>query len=275
MTLIREWLKDSNDNKPPHLPAFEDALLPVSAKERDLVRGEECSNIILQYVLTNLHDIKGALTTISLALTALLKKPSRETHDRKRLNLALQQVESITETIESIFLSIKRGYVIEHKTLEDIHVILERCLQNVRYAADTHQILLSRDYYPTPLPVLVNPEQIEQSLTNICRNAIEAMQPNGKLSLATYLLSDTYRTWVAIRITDTGVGIVREKIENIFTPFYTTKERSAGLGLYIAQKIITDHQGTIEVTSQQSIGTSFLINLPVGGGSYVTENPHS
>ena len=274
MTLIRKWLKDSKDNEFPRLPTFEDTLLPVSARESDFVIREEYSKVLLQHVVAGLHDVKGSLATITLVLSTFLKKSSREECDKRRLKLALQQVESIAETIEAIFLSVKQGYLIEHKTLEDIHAILERCIQNIQYTADTHHILLSRDYSSTPLLVFVNSEQIEQSLTNIFRNAIEAMQPNGRLSVATKMSSDAYRTWVAIQITDTGMGITPEEIDSIFSPFYTTKQRSTGLGLYIAQKIIVDHQGTIEVTSKQSIGTSFFINLPLRGGSYVTENPH-
>lgn len=271
MTLNRRWSKANKNSKPPRFPTVEDAL--SLASEWDPAR-EECLQILLQHVVASLHDIKGSLATINLTLATFSKKFSGKECDKKKLDLALQQVECIAGTIEDIFLSIKQGYLLDHKIPEDIHVILERCLQNIQYITDTHHILLSRNYHSTPLSVLVNPEQIERSLINICQNAIEAMKSEGKLSVTTHLLSDSYRTWVAIRISDTGTGIAHEKIDHVFQPFYTTKQKSAGLGLHIAQKIITDHQGTIEITSEQETGTSVFIRLPFQGESHVTKNPY-
>jgi two-component system nitrogen regulation sensor histidine kinase GlnL len=68
---------------------------------------------------------------------------------------------------------------------------------------------------------------------------------------------------VAIEINDDGAGMSPEELENLFTPFYTTKERGTGLGLAICQKIVAEHRGMIRVDSQVGKGTTFTIMLPL------------
>ena len=68
---------------------------------------------------------------------------------------------------------------------------------------------------------------------------------------------------VAIEIKDNGVGMSAEALENLFTPFYTTKEKGTGLGLAICQKIVAEHRGMIRVDSDDGRGTTFTIMLPL------------
>ena len=68
---------------------------------------------------------------------------------------------------------------------------------------------------------------------------------------------------VAIEITDNGCGMTQEAKENLFTPFYTTKEKGTGLGLAICQKIVAEHRGMIRVESAEGRGTTFTILLPL------------
>jgi len=68
---------------------------------------------------------------------------------------------------------------------------------------------------------------------------------------------------VKITFKDTGIGMDEETLKNLFNPFFTTKDKGAGLGMALTRKIIEDHQGTIEVMSEKGIGTIFVIRLPV------------
>jgi signal transduction histidine kinase len=90
-------------------------------------------------------------------------------------------------------------------------------------------------------------------------NAIEAMSKNGKLKVKTNLLGGSNE--VQIIISDTGSGIPKEALPNIFEPFFSTKE-STGLGLAVVYRIIQQHEGKIEVESRPNEGTTFIINLP-------------
>jgi signal transduction histidine kinase len=114
---------------------------------------------------------------------------------------------------------------------------------------------LARQLPATP----IDPNQIQQVLVNLLRNAMQAMTRGGTLTLQTWEGADG--VWVSVA--DTGGGIPQEQLKRIFEPFYTTKERGSGLGLMIVQRIVRAHGGRIELESQVGQGTTFRIGLPL------------
>ena len=98
-------------------------------------------------------------------------------------------------------------------------------------------------------------------LLNLFYNAIEAMDTEGTLAIQTEYLPDT--GVVRVRVQDDGPGISSEDVPMLFDPFYTTKQKGTGLGLYISQKILAEHQGSIEIDADLDIGTAFALSLPV------------
>ena len=103
--------------------------------------------------------------------------------------------------------------------------------------------------------------QIQQALINLVLNGIEATKPGGSIHLSAEPAPDF--AWVEIRVQDTGHGISKDEQEKIFEPFFTTKESGTGLGLSITSGIISQHGGTIAVTSETGQGTTFVIRLPI------------
>ncbi|MEQ8163820.1 MAG: ATP-binding protein, partial [Smithellaceae bacterium] len=103
--------------------------------------------------------------------------------------------------------------------------------------------------------------QLMQVILNIALNAIEAMPEGGTLTFRTFKIKTGAGSAVGLIIGDTGCGITKESLKNIFKPFYTTKERGAGLGLAICRKIIKEHGGLINVKSAPGQGTEFLLRL--------------
>jgi len=110
-------------------------------------------------------------------------------------------------------------------------------------------------------PILGNETKIHQVLMNIILNAVQASEINGLVTVKTYLNDD----FACIDISDHGKGIETKEIQDIFTPFYTTKSigKVTGLGLFICYKIITDdHSGQIKVLSNHN-KTTFTVMLPI------------
>ncbi len=99
---------------------------------------------------------------------------------------------------------------------------------------------------------------LKESFLNLIKNAIDAMPGGGKLSIDIDSLHDK----LCIEISDTGIGMNRETLKNMFVPFYTTRVKSSGMGLFITHKIIRDHSGEISVKSKPGEGSTFTITLP-------------
>lgn len=113
--------------------------------------------------------------------------------------------------------------------------------------------------------VLGDASQLEQVLVNLCVNARDAMPSGGTLSIGCFSVPGRSTTGhdVAVTVTDTGIGIPDDLQARVFDPFFTTKPTGSGLGLSTAYGIVTQHGGTLTLTSDGNSGTTFTVSLPV------------
>ncbi len=110
-----------------------------------------------------------------------------------------------------------------------------------------------------PLPEIdADADLLHKAFQNLVLNALDAMPAGGTLTLRTFERERNIR----IEVADTGKGLTPEECSRLFTPYYTTKQQGTGLGLAIVQSVVSDHHGTISVTSDEGRGTSFKIDLP-------------
>jgi two-component system nitrogen regulation sensor histidine kinase NtrY len=110
-----------------------------------------------------------------------------------------------------------------------------------------------------PLPEIdADADLLHKAFQNLVLNALDAMPAGGTLTLRTFERERNVR----IEVADTGKGLTPEECSRLFTPYYTTKLQGTGLGLAIVQSVVSDHHGTITVTSDEGRGTSFKIELP-------------
>jgi signal transduction histidine kinase len=133
-----------------------------------------------------------------------------------------------------------------------------------------------------PPPVPVDESQMEQVLTNLVLNGIQAMPRGGRLEVGLRLESarslslngDPEKQYLAIGVRDDGKGIPEEDRKRIFDPFFTTKEvgQGTGLGLSIAHGIVEEHGGWIRVQSEAGKGSCFTIYLPVEATGWTGES---
>ncbi len=109
--------------------------------------------------------------------------------------------------------------------------------------------------------ISADPSQLNQVIVNLMINALQAMQPGGKLTIQTL----TGRERVSLIVEDTGTGMDEEVMRQIFTPFFTTKDvgQGTGLGLPVVHGIVTSHGGSIKVESKPNQGSRFEIQLPI------------
>ena len=119
---------------------------------------------------------------------------------------------------------------------------------------------ITTEYFLTEsLPEIdADADLLHRAFQNLVLNALDAMPAGGTLTLRTADSGDTVRVEVA----DTGKGLTPEECSRLFTPYYTTKQQGTGLGLAIVQSVVSDHHGTIAVSSDEDRGATFRIHLP-------------
>jgi len=120
-----------------------------------------------------------------------------------------------------------------------------------------HDIIIKQP--EVPVKIEADPEQLKQVLINLIQNSLESFEEKGTITISWEIVSDD----VLIFIEDSGKGIDPDVLPKIFDPFFTTKEEGTGMGLAICQRIIQEHNGTIQVITIPKRGTTFLIKLPV------------
>jgi signal transduction histidine kinase len=150
----------------------------------------------------------------------------------------------------------------------DANQVLEQSLALVAHQAQLQSVEVAQEFYPHGCAVMGDFDQLRQVFTNLILNAIQAMPHGGKLTLRTNIVTEPglggrSKTWVRIDVSDTGVGIPKDNLRKLFTPFFTTKERGkgVGLGLAVVHGIIERHHGRIKVDSEVGKGTTFSVYL--------------
>jgi PAS domain S-box-containing protein len=153
--------------------------------------------------------------------------------------------------------------------------VIEKTLQLVKNRLYKQKIAIEKTIEPEIPRIEADSPQLEQVLVNLYLNAIDAMPEGGKLSVeARMVQTDGTAQMVAITVADTGFGIAETDLPKIFQPFFTAKKRRGmGLGLPICQRIVKNHGGRIEVKSQQEVGTTFIIYLPLESTPIAEETP--
>jgi PAS domain S-box-containing protein len=224
------------------------------------------------------HEIKNPLGSISIHIQLIKKTIARglklclETHRgnadypeprlgydslEKYLNVVTDEIERLNRIVVD-FLSTVRPLKLELKP-GNITILLTELLDFYHFELEEAHIkseILFSDNMPL---VLYDERAMKQAFLNLFKNAKEAMNGGGVLTVITGTSDDKIR----VSIQDTGCGIPEEKMEKIFEPYWTTKPTGSGLGLLLVFKTIREHGGDIFVHSRQGTGTRFDIMLPL------------
>ncbi|MBK8506481.1 MAG: GHKL domain-containing protein [Saprospiraceae bacterium] len=112
-----------------------------------------------------------------------------------------------------------------------------------------------------PIMVSGDTDQLEQVFINLIKNAIEALATVSKKKID--IVSEVRDSMVNIRIRDSGPGVAMELRDQIFIPFYTTKDEGCGIGLSLCRQIIYQHGGTIRANYPEEGGAEFIVTLPL------------
>ncbi len=212
------------------------------------------------------HEIKNPLTPIQLSAERLKRRYyiNREGYEQileECTNVIIDEVERLRRLLDEFSQFARMPMV--NPLQSNINDIIEESIKS--YGELPINVELKKDFTETLPQVLIDPDQMRRVFFNIIKNAIEAMQDGGNLSITTRQIEG----YIEIEFSDTGTGIPEELMKNLFTPHFSTKRGGAGLGLAIVKKIITDHGGDISVKSKEGEGTTFTIKIPIQQGEYI------
>ncbi len=204
------------------------------------------------------HDLRNPLQSIENATYVLNNElarlsPSIPREAMKTLHVINDSVNYADKIIKDLhdFSATKKPVL--KKT--NVNEVLEEALSQVE-APENVELTTELGHLPE---IIVDKGMIKRVFLNSALNGIQAMENGGRLKVST----KKTKGFVEVIFIDTGVGIPKENMEKLFTPFFTTKAKGMGMGLAICKKFVESHGGSIEVESKKGKGTTFTVKLPI------------
>lgn len=227
-------------------------------KDMELQQQSRVSNHLIRNLA---HEIKNPLGGIKGAAQLLERKLPAD-FPNQYSQIIIQEADRLSALVNRLLLPAQP----EEKSLVNPHRLVEQALQIV-LLQESHQLKIIKDYDPSLPDLILSPGQIQQALLNLIKNAAEALENQGTITLKTRIIHQhtigniQHRQVIRLDVIDNGPGISASIIKDIFYPTISGKN-SSGLGLSIAQSLAQRHDGIIEVESQQG-NTCFSLYLPV------------
>jgi signal transduction histidine kinase len=283
---INKELKSKND-------AVESGIKKLKETQSKLVESEKMASLgqltagvaheinnPVNFISSNLRPLKLSIKEIMEILNEYRKlndsesegsslEKAKQLEDKYDIEYLIKELKTILDGIsdgadrtKEIVLGLRNFSRLDKHELKE--VILSEMIDSSLVLLRNHykdRIEIIKSYDPDLSYVECYPGQLSQVLMNILSNAIQAIDGQGTITVKTELAGKEAK----ITISDTGKGIPNDELDNIFDPFYTTKEvgEGTGLGLSISYGIIQEHNGRIDVESKMGVGTSFKIFIPI------------
>jgi PAS domain S-box-containing protein len=217
------------------------------------------------------HEINNPLFVISGEAEMLLKSESKDI--KEAAETIVEQTIRIKKITEGLLeVSPQKELKLEPT---DINEIIEKSISTLSFQVKWETTEIVKELEPNLPLVSADANQLKQVFLNIMLNAIQAMEGKGRLTITTRTEEVTKyakrktdifnlgQRIVVIEFKDTGCGMDEETRERVFDPFFSTKEKQAGMGLFISYGIIENHKGTIEAQGKLQEGSTFIIKLPI------------
>jgi PAS domain S-box-containing protein len=263
----------NNDGRPTHVLVINTDVTERKRLESQFLRSQRMESIG-RLVGGIAHDLGNLLVPITLGVK-VLKRRVGGTDDKvdRTLSMIQKSAERGSDMVEQV-LAFARGVEGERVALQPTLIVDEVKEMTAETFPEDIEV---RTYADEDLrPIVGDATQIQQVLMNLCVNARDAMPHGGTLSIAARNVDLGERearrnieaepgAYVCIEVRDTGTGMPEDVVDKIFEPFFSTKEEGegTGLGLSTAYSIIQSHDGFLDVESEEDVGTTFRIFLPV------------
>ncbi len=211
------------------------------------------------------HELNQPLAGISGYTDLLLLKLEKDSPEWRYAKKIEDQCVRMTKIVNNLRTFARQSKFEYGET--DINQPIDDALMLLGEQLRSHNIKVRRNLSPNLPKVLADANQLEQVFLNLITNAKDAIEPKGSGIITVISRQSTSPDFIEVLVADSGTGMDKATINDIFNPFFTTKEvgKGTGLGLSISLGIIENHGGRIEVLSIKGEGTVFRIALPVIG----------
>ena len=222
--------------------------------ERELERSERLKTV--SHLAAGMaHEIKNPLTSIKTFVEYIDKKYEDPQFKERFKKIVPREIDKISNIISQLLDYSKTDRTALRAI--NIHNTLDYVLDLHNNEFIKKHIKVEKHYNSDNPTITCDENQIKQALINIILNSMEAMPRGGDIAVET---KDTDNS-LEISIKDTGSGIPQEKLKDIFNPFYTTKDKGTGLGLFIVHQIIENNRGIIAMDSELGKGTRVRVRF--------------
>jgi signal transduction histidine kinase len=207
------------------------------------------------------HSIRNPMTSIKMRLFSLERTlgPSKAREDFEVISEEMRHLDNIVRN----FLEFSRPPKLQIQKV-NVSEVVDNTLQLLEKRLERYGVKVERERHNSLPKIEADPELLKEVMVNLIVNACDAMQEGGRILITEEEgLAERMGRAVLIQFADTGAGIPDQLREKIFQPFFTTKEEGTGLGLSIAARIMEEHGGRLEVRSEEKLGSTFIITLPV------------
>ncbi len=204
------------------------------------------------------HEMNNPLYAIQGFTEAILVEK-----DPTKIKEFAERVLSRSQHMASIILNMS-GYARTNKDdgfkEVDVNACIDAATEMAVLDSYSDDVIIEKNYSKVP-PIKAKPEEIQQVFMNIIRNAVQAMDGKGKITINSQQVDKE----IIVKISDSGPGIPQEYLTKVFDPFFTTKEQGSGtgLGLNIVHRVIESYGGRVQIESAPGKGATFIIALPV------------
>lgn len=237
-------------------PAVVGMLVDVTQRKQteELIRKSEMLSIVGQLAAGVAHEIRNPLTSL-LGFTQLLR--SHFSESREYFDIMFSELKRIEYIISEFLVLAKPHTTVFQK--KNVVAMLEQMIVIAETNAVINNVQIVTLIEPDLPMINCEENQLKQVFLNLLKNAIEAMPHGGTITVEVKTAGEN----LLIRFQDQGCGIPEKELARLGEPFYTTKEKGTGLGLMVSFKIIENHGGSVLVTSELDVGTTFEIVLPI------------
>ncbi|MDT5296194.1 MAG: hypothetical protein QOJ76_3074 [Acidobacteriota bacterium] len=205
------------------------------------------------------HEVNNPLEAIKNSLYLLTTSKDMEKNARF-LEVARKETERVSHIIRQMLGFARRSGEVEWVA---VNHIIEETLILVEKKMRQAKVEVVRDFDARLPKVRARADQLRQVFLNLLLNAQQSMEKGGRINVSTSVYEQALQPTISVQISDTGRGIAEADITRIFEPFFSTRTKGTGLGLWVTQDIVRHHGGRIEATSAEGGGTTFNVILPV------------